>query len=721
MSQTPLSWQIQRLASRQLGPAAGPWDELLRRLWGGHPMLASHFVNALLRHFGTGDEHLCIGRDDNGADVAMLVLIRRSPGLWQSFLPSQAQIGPMLLARPTGLQALLRALPGFAMQVDLLCNDSRFGDLARYEPNPNSTWHALTTSIQLDGGFDAYWAARPNKLRQNMRRYERKLAAHGVPRLVSISDPEHVSAAVHRYASIEAAGWKGQAGTALSPGSGQLAFYADMLHDFATRGAAEIYELWVDSTLMASRLALVERGMLVMLKTTYAEQHAALSPGHILLQWTVQRAFEQHSGKSVEFYTNATQEQQTWSTSTRAIRHVCFFRLRRWGEMVGAIRTARAMTRRHRRGPAIPGSAALEVDRVNSVEDLPVDALRLLGDAEHKFGPEVSMDWYRNLCETVPPLGQHASFELLRRDGQTIAVLPILREPKPRLGSLSIESLANYYTAIYAPAFDPSIHADEVIMLLRGILSGPGKVAQLCLGPMDPFSREYSLLRTALPACGLLALPYFRFGNWYLPWHGSFEGYLASRPGELRSTLRRMSKRFAAVRGRVEIVTGGARVEAAADAYQQVYAASWKQPEPFPAFMPGLIRTSAQRQWLRLGIAWVDEHPVAAQLWIVANGRAEIYKLAYDEQFKAHSPGTLLTAEVMRYVVEHDGVHEIDYLIGDDNYKHAWMTHRRERWGLMAYNPLALAGLAGIVRHAAGSLWSNFRRPRDMPVATSRT
>jgi CelD/BcsL family acetyltransferase involved in cellulose biosynthesis len=105
---------------------------------------------------------------------------------------------------------------------------------------------------------------------------------------------------------------------------------------------------------------------------------------------------------------------------------------------------------------------------------------------------------------------------------------------------------------------------------------------------------------------------------------------------------------------------------------------------------------------LRLGVAWLGGKPIAAQLWIVSHGRAEIYKVAYDEGYKAYAPGTLLTALLMEHVIEVDKVAEVDYLIGDDPYKKTWMSDRRERWGVIAYNPRSLGGLAGWVREVIG-------------------
>ena len=136
--------------------------------------------------------------------------------------------------------------------------------------------------------------------------------------------------------------------------------------------------------------------------------------------------------------------------------------------------------------------------------------------------------------------------------------------------------------------------------------------------------------------------------------------------------------------------------------YQSVYASSWKQAEPHADFIPGLISLCARKGWLRMGVARLQGRAIAVQLWMVAQGKVEIYKLAYDEAYKAYSPGTLLTQLLMQHVFEQDAAVEIDYLIGDDDYKRGWMSQRRERWGIIAFNPRTLGGLVGWSREAIG-------------------
>ncbi len=357
------------------------------------------------------------------------------------------------------------------------------------------------------------------------------------------------------------------------------------------------------------------------------------------------------------------------------------------------------------------------------VDDLPADVLALLEAQEPLIGMQSAPGWYRNLERTVFADHPGVRYFVLRGNGQPAAVLPTLAE-RTALG-WQVRALTNYYTALYAPALAAATSAEALAVLLRAVASHHAPLRAMRLNPMDPAQRGFTTLEDAARHAGLWPYRFFCFGNWYLPRPPEWPAYLKARPGKVRSTITRMGAKFAAEGGRLEVITAPADVERGLAAYLHVYGRSWKKPEPYPEFTPGLIRLCAESGWLRLGVAWVGDVAVAAQLWIVTAQRAEIYKLAYDEAYRKLSPGTLLTQMLMRQVIEDGQVSEIDYLIGDDPYKREWMPDRRERHGLMVYNPRSLGGLADWSKHALGvrsrSLRERLQRWRDARSAAPTT
>ena len=696
-------WTIYPL-QRGLGEHASAWDALRSRLFGPNPILGSEFVTLLLAHFGTGKELLGVLRQDDEPQ-SMCIVRPRGPLLWSSFLPAQAQIGPTVLDSPDDIRSLIQALPGVAIELDLLCNDPDFGNLPdRTFIDSHSIDHNLTMHIDMSGTFADYWSHRPKKLVQNLARYRRRMVSDGLGhRFVAVTAAADMPAAVARYAALETASWKGDHGTAIASANGQLRFYEEVMRRHADRGAAVAWELWIDDRLAACRLAIRDGNTLVMLKTTYLESDAAYAPGRALLRLAIEHSFELAPGGRIEFYTDASADQLQWATGHRRIRHLAFYRHT-------AAQLAIAGIRSLRQSAAGGGGAQAAVENIRiSVyrhpREFPAAVLAFFAEAEG-ISMQFGVDWYRNLVDHV--FGDHpgVKFYVMEQLGKPVAAVPLLAN-RTRFG-WRVQSLTTYYTALYAPLLDARLKGRDLAQLFKAVRQDHPGLSSIQLSPMATDAPSFRTLKHALKFAGMACFPYFCFGNWFLPVREDWATYLKGRKGQQRNTIARMGKKFAAEGGRLEIVANG-DIQRGLDAYQEVYAASWKQREPYPDFMPGLIRLCAGHGWLRLGVAWLGDKPIAAQIWIVANGKADIYKLAYDEAYKAYSSGTLLTAVLIQRVLDVDKVTEIDYLIGDDLYKKDWVTNRRERWGLIAYNAHSLAGLAGLAMEIGSRIAARLR------------
>jgi hypothetical protein len=321
----------------------------------------------------------------------------------------------------------------------------------------------------------------------------------------------------------------------------------------------------------------------------------------------------------------------------------------------------------------------------------------------------LSFPWFQNLSATVlyPGDGVRVFSVELGDTAETPAAALLLRchSSRSSFSLRKLTGLANYYTSLFAPLRSPSLYSpSHLSALTRAIAADRPAWDAVDLQWLDRDAPVFIELQRAFRDAGMVVQTYFCSGNWYLPVNGrTFKEYFEGLRSSVRNIAKSKNKKIErSGRVRVEIVSGTAGLDAALDAYQRIYTSSWKVPEPHAKFVPGFVRTSAEQGWLRLGVAYVDGEPAAAQIWIVSHGTASIYKIAYDKRFADLSVGSFLTLRMMEHALDVDRVREVDYLSGDDKYKQDWMSHRRERWGILAMNPHTVRGMLAIARHVGG-------------------
>ena len=296
-------------------------------------------------------------------------------------------------------------------------------------------------------------------------------------------------------------------------------------------------------------------------------------------------------------------------------------------------------------------------------------------------------EWYHLFERYVSSADDHRCVAYAcSTDGKDEILLPTLSTRRSRLSS-QLESLDNYYSVDYRPICSTFAAQALIEPLLRQLLEYKNPDL-FWLRALDPVATEIGTIIHALKNLGWHPYISAQQINWIHDLKGDYEDYIASRSGRLRNTLRRKTAKLMAVSGmRLTVHHGVKDLEEAVHAYNQIYAKSWKLPEPHPEFIPELIRAVAGRGQLRLGILRLNDVPVAAHFWIVKRKTAFIYKLAHDRAFDGYSPGTVLMGQMIRYTMHNDNVSRLDFLSGDDRYKQDWMSERREKVQIHAYNP----------------------------------
>ena len=343
------------------------------------------------------------------------------------------------------------------------------------------------------------------------------------------------------------------------------------------------------------------------------------------------------------------------------------------------------------------------VEVFSGIDSLPADSFAVFGGTDPLFA---GLSWWRTVQDNALPDGVGAQFLLVRLAGAPVAVFPMQIG-----GSDGFASLTTPYTCLYAPLLAPALAPAErdAIFVAFGRVCRGYPVTRL-----DALPAEWPDLDRLVQGCaraGLVPLRFDHFGNWHESVTGlDWTRYLDARPGALRETIRRRLRRAERLaEARFVLLTTPQEVEDGIPAFEDIYARSWKEPEPFPHFNAALMRATSHIGSARLGLWFVGATPVATQFWVVEQGRATVLKLAHDEAFKVHSPGTVLSALMLRHLLDQEHVTEIDYGRGDDPYKQGWVRRRRQRIGLLLATPWRLGGMIEVLKHKAGRLRSRMR------------
>lgn len=130
---------------------------------------------------------------------------------------------------------------------------------------------------------DAFLAGHPHKSRlKDLRRRRRRLEEAGTLTLESTMEGPALERALEDFLAVEAAGWKGEAGTALRSRPQTEAFARALFRPQGDPVSVRADLLRLDGRTVAASLALISGGTAYLLKTAYDETLRAQAPGLVL-------------------------------------------------------------------------------------------------------------------------------------------------------------------------------------------------------------------------------------------------------------------------------------------------------------------------------------------------------------------------------------------------------------------------------------------------------
>jgi len=188
----------------------------------------------------------------------------------------EAVTGILQQARQAGAHALIfraTSLDGAAMKA--------FTDvLHRSRMQPVVLQSHVRACLDATGDADEVLreALGAKKLKE-LRRLRNRLAEHGAINFDVARTPAEMTTAVETFLTLEASGWKGQRGTALSQDDGDAAFVRRATSALAETGQCEIVTLRAGETPVAAAIVLRHQDRAFYFKLGVDERFAKFSPG----------------------------------------------------------------------------------------------------------------------------------------------------------------------------------------------------------------------------------------------------------------------------------------------------------------------------------------------------------------------------------------------------------------------------------------------------------
>jgi CelD/BcsL family acetyltransferase involved in cellulose biosynthesis len=187
--------------------------------------------------------------------------------------------------------------------------------IVRADPVAVRRHGAAVPTIELDGTDPEQRLS--SRKRQDLRRARRRAESDGAVTVeVHAPSPAELEPLLAEALAIEAASWKGEAGTALAEDGLRLPFYRRYAERAAADGTLRIALLRIGGRAVAMQYASESENRYWLFKIGYDAAFAKASPGQLLLLETLRHAAEKGLA-SYEFLGSEAEWTRQWTTDAR--------------------------------------------------------------------------------------------------------------------------------------------------------------------------------------------------------------------------------------------------------------------------------------------------------------------------------------------------------------------------------------------------------------------
>ena len=274
-------------------PLEEEWDELAR---GASPFLQPGWIAAWWNAFGKGELVILSVRRD-GRVVGVLPLARSRGALHSTTNWHSPLYGAVTEDRAAG-RALAEALleqRARRVHLNFLAGDAQF--LEDFRAAADASGHRVAERVvlrspyvELTGDWDNYWRSRSRNMRKGLRRRRNRLEELGEVS-VEIAAGEEALGRLDEAFALEASGWKGREGTAITSRPETKRFYEEVARWAAERGTLRIATLRLDGRALAMHFSIEAGDDYLTLKVGYEAEFEKLAPGKLLDREMIEYAF----------------------------------------------------------------------------------------------------------------------------------------------------------------------------------------------------------------------------------------------------------------------------------------------------------------------------------------------------------------------------------------------------------------------------------------------
>jgi len=342
-----------------------------------------------------------------------------------------------------------------------------------------------------------------------------------------------------------------------------------------------------------------------------------------------------------------------------------------------------------------------------------VESWNSLARAAGDWGVFIGYGWFEAFWRAFSQ-GREPFVVVLKKEGKVKAVFPCCtmtgsgNDPQKD----PVSSLTNDHTCHYDFLIEPELRQDAIgcfIELWRRI------------APDREITCEY------MPAFGQNGISFVQGlhkaripvhtddGPW-APWlkmSGNWDQFWEALPRKRRDNLKRRRKR-AEEKGKLqfEAIRESRRLDEMLDVLFEIESRSWKgkegtaiQSEPeVDRFYRRLAHWAMRENRLVLFLLKLDGRPMAGGYCLSSGGTVFLLKIGRDESFDAFSPGSLLQAEIIKYLFTRPEISVYNFLGACNSWKTEWTSQTSDYGRIMAY-PKSLTGWSRYVRRYG---WKNF-------------